>query len=270
MSHSSPPRRRRQKLSLRGLSATVKDDGGGRRSGQPALRRRDLRPHPGLPGAGPRPRAGLRGVARRRTPRRRLPDRLPDPEPAARPVRRRRAVGGLRSDLRADAAGRRPARRAHRLASRAAHAARWRCSLGPGAARVSSLAGPLVGCLAPGFDAVPGKGELTVLLTRVMLPFLPLVSFAAVAMGMLNAEERYGAAGASRPRCSTSWRSPGARCCGRSGSAPNQVVARLGDRHAARRRGAVPDPGPAAAATGLALPAGMGAGRPRHPRASAR
>ncbi len=54
------------------------------------------------------------------------------------------------------------------------------------------LADPLVAFLAPGFDAVPGKGELTVVLTRLMLPFLPLVSFAAVAMGMLNAEERYG------------------------------------------------------------------------------
>lgn len=54
-----------------------------------------------------------------------------------------------------------------------------------------SFAGPLVAFLAPGFDAVPGKAELTVFLTRVMLPFLPLVSFAAVAMGMLNAEQRY-------------------------------------------------------------------------------
>jgi len=55
------------------------------------------------------------------------------------------------------------------------------------------FARPLVAILAPGFDAVPGKEDLTVLLTRVMLPFLPLVSFAAVAMGMLNAEERYAA-----------------------------------------------------------------------------
>ncbi len=55
------------------------------------------------------------------------------------------------------------------------------------------FAGPLVDRLAPGFDDVPGKRDLTVFLTRVMLPFLPLVSFAAVAMGMLNAEERYGA-----------------------------------------------------------------------------
>jgi putative peptidoglycan lipid II flippase len=55
-----------------------------------------------------------------------------------------------------------------------------------------AFADPLVGLLAPGFEKVPGKAELTVLLTRVMMPFLPLVSFAAVAMGMLNAEERFG------------------------------------------------------------------------------
>ena len=54
------------------------------------------------------------------------------------------------------------------------------------------FASPLVAALAPGFDEVPGKSDLTVFLTRVMLPFLPLVSFAAIAMGMLNAEERYG------------------------------------------------------------------------------
>lgn len=50
----------------------------------------------------------------------------------------------------------------------------------------------LVALIAPGFDQVPGKAEITIRLTRLMLPFLPLVSFAAVAMGMLNAEERYG------------------------------------------------------------------------------
>lgn len=38
-----------------------------------------------------------------------------------------------------------------------------------------------------------GKFELTVLLTRVMLPFLAIVSVSAVAMGMLNAQDRYGA-----------------------------------------------------------------------------
>jgi putative peptidoglycan lipid II flippase len=54
------------------------------------------------------------------------------------------------------------------------------------------FAGPVVAAVAPGFEKEAGKAELTVLLTRVMMPFLPLVSFAAVAMGMLNAEERFG------------------------------------------------------------------------------
>jgi putative peptidoglycan lipid II flippase len=36
------------------------------------------------------------------------------------------------------------------------------------------------------------KRELTVFLTRLMLPFLPLVSLAAVAMGVLNTKERFG------------------------------------------------------------------------------
>ena len=43
--------------------------------------------------------------------------------------------------------------------------------------------------LAPGFE--PGKMGITVTLTRIMLPFLPLVSFAALAMGMLNAQGRF-------------------------------------------------------------------------------
>jgi putative peptidoglycan lipid II flippase len=51
---------------------------------------------------------------------------------------------------------------------------------------------PLVDLLAPGFaQAGPGKTGLTVALTRIMLPFLPLVSFAAVAMGVLNARGRF-------------------------------------------------------------------------------
>ena len=40
-------------------------------------------------------------------------------------------------------------------------------------------AGPIVGTLAPGYAEVPGKAELSILLTRVMMPFLPLVAFAA-------------------------------------------------------------------------------------------
>jgi putative peptidoglycan lipid II flippase len=53
------------------------------------------------------------------------------------------------------------------------------------------FAWPLVRALAPGFESVSGKVPTTVTLTRVMLPFLPVVSFAAVTMGMLNAQERY-------------------------------------------------------------------------------
>ena len=50
----------------------------------------------------------------------------------------------------------------------------------------------LVRLFAPGFGAVPGKLDLTVRLTRVMLPFLPAVALAAVTMGMLNARGRFG------------------------------------------------------------------------------
>jgi putative peptidoglycan lipid II flippase len=49
----------------------------------------------------------------------------------------------------------------------------------------------LVRALAAGFAKVPGKLDLTVLLTRVMLPFLPAVALAAAAMGMLNARGRF-------------------------------------------------------------------------------
>lgn len=48
------------------------------------------------------------------------------------------------------------------------------------------FADPLVRLYAGDFAAVPGKIELTVLLTRIMLPFLTLVAVAAATMGMLN------------------------------------------------------------------------------------
>ena len=85
------------------------------------------------------------------------------------------------------------------------------------------FAEPLVRVLAPGFEAVPGKPETTVLLTRVMLPFLPLVSFAAVAMGMLNAHERFGMP-ALAPASSTWSRSSGAAVLWALGFAPAQVA----------------------------------------------
>ncbi len=50
----------------------------------------------------------------------------------------------------------------------------------------------IVRLLAPGFFAVPGKAELTINLTRIMIPFLLLIALAAQAMGMLNAFNIYG------------------------------------------------------------------------------
>jgi putative peptidoglycan lipid II flippase len=59
-----------------------------------------------------------------------------------------------------------------------------------GLCAIGFVAAPwLVRLFAPGFGAVPGKLELTVLLTRVMLLFLP--ALAAAAMGMLNARNRF-------------------------------------------------------------------------------
>jgi putative peptidoglycan lipid II flippase len=53
------------------------------------------------------------------------------------------------------------------------------------------FADPLVRLYAGDFSAVPGKIELTIRLTRIMFPFLILVSVAAVLMGMLNALHRF-------------------------------------------------------------------------------
>src|ERR1700674_3078983 len=48
----------------------------------------------------------------------------------------------------------------------------------------------LVALLAPGFD--PEKAALTALLTRIMFPFILLVSLAALVMGMLNSKSVFG------------------------------------------------------------------------------
>jgi putative peptidoglycan lipid II flippase len=53
------------------------------------------------------------------------------------------------------------------------------------------FARPLVTLYAGDYAAVPGKLELTIELTRVMLPFLTTVAVAAVAMGMLNSLHHY-------------------------------------------------------------------------------
>ncbi len=48
----------------------------------------------------------------------------------------------------------------------------------------------IVSLLAPGFDSE--KTQLTIVLTRIMFPFILLVSLAAVVMGMLNARNVFG------------------------------------------------------------------------------
>jgi putative peptidoglycan lipid II flippase len=53
------------------------------------------------------------------------------------------------------------------------------------------FAEPLVAAFAGEYRAVPGKLELAVLLTRIMLPFLTLVALAAVVMGMLNSLHKF-------------------------------------------------------------------------------
>ncbi|MBC7690992.1 MAG: murein biosynthesis integral membrane protein MurJ, partial [Methylotenera sp.] len=55
-------------------------------------------------------------------------------------------------------------------------------------ALVGALFSPqLVGFYASAFHQVPGKFELTVLMTRIIFPFFPLVALAAAYMGVLNA-----------------------------------------------------------------------------------
>ncbi len=49
----------------------------------------------------------------------------------------------------------------------------------------------LVGVMARDFVAVPGKLGLTALMTRIMFPFLPLISLAAVVMGILNTKGKF-------------------------------------------------------------------------------
>ena len=53
------------------------------------------------------------------------------------------------------------------------------------------FAEPMTRAFAADFAEVPGKFELTVWLTRLMFPFLPLVAIAVAAMGMLNALGRF-------------------------------------------------------------------------------
>lgn len=50
---------------------------------------------------------------------------------------------------------------------------------------------PIVNLLAPDFQSIAGKTELTVKLTQIMFPFLLFVSLAAVVMGILNTKGKF-------------------------------------------------------------------------------
>jgi putative peptidoglycan lipid II flippase len=54
-----------------------------------------------------------------------------------------------------------------------------------------AFAAPLVTLYAGDYSHVPGKLELTIQLTRIMLPFLTMIAVAAALMGMLNALQHY-------------------------------------------------------------------------------
>src|SRR6202167_4960931 len=69
------------------------------------------------------------------------------------------------------------------------------------------FAAALVGVLAPGFD--PDKAALTAELTRIMFPFILMVSLAALVMGMLNAKNVFGV-----PAMASSFFNIGSIVCG--------------------------------------------------------
>jgi putative peptidoglycan lipid II flippase len=66
------------------------------------------------------------------------------------------------------------------------------CVLGGVCLMGMTFSNELVGLLAPGFQQIAGKSELTAQLAQWMFPFIVLVSAAAVAMGMLNSKGYFG------------------------------------------------------------------------------
>jgi len=82
-------------------------------------------------------------------------------------------------------------------------------ALGLGAISIAGIvfSPQLVGLLAPGFDA--DKAALTSELTRIMFPFILLVSLAALVMGILNAKSVFGV-----PAMASSFFNLGSIVCG--------------------------------------------------------
>ena len=110
------------------------------------------------------------------------------PNSAARPARRRGALIGLRHDLYSDAE-RKGKDEAIRLSNRVATLIVFITAI---SVLAWIFAPAIVRLLAPGFFDVPGKAELTIELTRIMIPFLLLIALAAQAMGMFNAFNIFG------------------------------------------------------------------------------
>ena len=98
---------------------------------------------------------------------------------------------------------------------------------------------------------MPGKLELTVLLTRIMLPFLTLVALAAAFMGMLNSLHRFFVPALSPAMFNVA--TIVVRAAARAADAARRAAADHGDRdrHAGRRRRA------ARAAVAAASPRGV-------------
>ncbi len=49
----------------------------------------------------------------------------------------------------------------------------------------------IVKIIAPGYEVVPGKLELTIVLTKIMFPYIFLISLAALAMAILNSFQKF-------------------------------------------------------------------------------
>ena len=118
----------------------------------------------------------------------------------------------------------------------------------------------LVALIAPGFHA--GKAEMTAQLTRIMFPFILLVSLAALVMGMLNAKSIFG-----RPAMASSFFNLGSIIGGVALGDMDRSALRTArarrprDRDADRRRPAARGAAPAVEDVGIPVPPGFSVAR---------
>ena len=111
--------------------------------------------------------------------------RLSHSKSSPRLARRGRAIGSLRNDL-LQVPATKGEQEAHQLSNRLATVLvpflALLCLLG------TIFAPAVVDLMFPGYGEVEGKRELTVELTRIMMPFLLFMALAAKAMGVLNSK----------------------------------------------------------------------------------